>query len=72
MPPDVLIMLSSHKGVDGSEVATDLKQVVTLLGTFQVPWQWTYHGTLLHPGVAQFAFGFYSVEPGRKATFPSF
>lgn len=39
----------------------DLKQVVTLLWTFKVPWHWAYHGTLLHPGVAQFAFGFYSV-----------
>ena len=29
--------------------------------TFKVPWQWAYHGTLLSPGVAQFAFGFYSV-----------
>lgn len=41
--------------------AQDLKQVVTLLWTFKVPWQWAYHGTLLSPGVAQFAFGFYSV-----------
>ena len=39
----------------------DLKQVVTLLWTFKLPWHWAYHGTLLHPGVAQFAFGFYSV-----------
>ena len=41
--------------------AQDLKQVVTLLWTFKLPWQWGYHGTFLHPGVAQFAFGFYSV-----------
>lgn len=41
--------------------AQDLKQVVTLLWTFKVPWQWAYHGTLFSPGVAQFAFGFYSV-----------
>ena len=41
--------------------AQDLKQVVTLLWTFKLPWHWAYHGTLLHPGVAQFAFGFYSV-----------
>lgn len=41
--------------------AQDLKQVVTLLWTFKVPWQWAYHGTLLSPGVAQFTFGFYSV-----------
>ena len=41
--------------------AQDLKQAVTLLWTFKVPWQWAYHGTLFHEGVAQFAFGFYSV-----------
>ena len=41
--------------------AQDLKQVVTLLWTFKLPWNWAYHGTLFHPGVAQFAFGFYSV-----------
>ena len=28
---------------------------------FKVPWQWAYHGTLFHPGAAQFAFGFYSI-----------
>ena len=39
----------------------DLRQIVTLLWTFKAPWHWAYHGTLLHPGVAQFAFGFYSV-----------
>ena len=41
--------------------AQNLRQAVTLLWTFQVPWRWAYHGTLFHPGVAQFAFGFYSV-----------
>jgi len=41
--------------------ARDLKQVVTLLWTFKLPWNWAYHGTLFHQGVAQFAFGFYSV-----------
>lgn len=39
----------------------DLKQVVTLLWTFKVPWQWAHHGTPISLGVAQFAFGFYSV-----------
>lgn len=39
----------------------DLKQVVTLLWIFKLPWHWAYHGTLFHPGTAQFAFGFYSV-----------
>lgn len=41
--------------------AQDLKQVVTILWTIKVPWQWAYHGTLFSDGVAQFAFGFYSV-----------
>lgn len=41
--------------------AQNLKQVVTLLWTFKLPWHWAYRGTLFHPGVAQFAFGFYSV-----------
>lgn len=39
----------------------ELSQVVTLLWTFKLPWHWAYRGTLLSPGVAQFAFGFYSV-----------
>lgn len=41
--------------------AAELKQAVTLLWTFRLPWHWAYHGTLFHQGVAQFAFGFYSV-----------
>ena len=38
-----------------------LRQTVTLLWTFKLPWHWTYRGTLLSPGIAQFAFGFYSI-----------
>lgn len=41
--------------------AGELKQVVTLLWTFKLPWHWAYHGTLVSDGAAQFAFGFYSV-----------
>lgn len=40
--------------------AQDLRQAVTLLWTFRLPWQWAYHGGAA-PWVAQFAFGFYSV-----------
>ena len=40
---------------------SELKQVVTLLWTIKLPWHWAYHGTLFSPGVAQFAFGFYSI-----------
>lgn len=41
--------------------AQDLRQVVTLLWTFKLPWHWAYHGSFLPAWVAQFAFGFYSV-----------
>ena len=41
--------------------ARNLRTVVTLLWTFKLPWHWAYHGTLFSNGVAQFAFGFYSV-----------
>lgn len=38
----------------------DLRQTVTLLWTFRVPWRWAYSGNTV-PWMAQFAFGFYSV-----------
>ncbi|MBQ3077019.1 MAG: 4Fe-4S binding protein [Clostridia bacterium] len=38
----------------------DLRQAVTLLWTFRLPWHWAYGGGAA-PWVAQFAFGFYSV-----------
>lgn len=38
-----------------------LKEVVTLLWTFKLPWHWANHSTAVTPWVAQFAFGFYSV-----------
>ncbi len=40
---------------------SNLKEVVTLLWTFKLPWNWAYHGTAVAPWAAQFAFGFYSV-----------
>ena len=41
--------------------ARDLREAVTLLWSFRLPWHWAYHGTILHEGIAQFAFGFYSI-----------
>lgn len=41
--------------------AREMSEVVTLLWTIKLPWHWAYHGTLFSTGVAQFAFGFYSV-----------
>ena len=38
-----------------------LKQAVTLLWTFRLPWQHAYRSTGLPLWTAQFAFGFYSV-----------
>lgn len=39
----------------------NLKQVITILWTFNLPWNWSYHGDLFAPWVSQYAFGFYSV-----------
>lgn len=38
-----------------------LKEVVTLLWTFKLPWNWAYRGQVASTWVVQFAFGFYSV-----------
>lgn len=38
-----------------------LRETVTLLWTFRLPWHFAYHQTAVAPWVAQFAFGFYSV-----------
>lgn len=40
--------------------ARDLTQIVTLLWTLKLPWNWAYSGGAA-PWIAQFAFGFYSV-----------
>ncbi len=39
---------------------SSLKEVVTLLWTFKLPWQWVNTSSVT-PWIAQFAFGFYSV-----------
>ena len=41
--------------------AESLRQVIKLLWTFKMPWNWAYHGSALAPWVAQYAFGFYSM-----------
>lgn len=38
----------------------DLKEVITLLWTFKLPWHWV-DTSFVSPGVAQFAFGFFSL-----------
>jgi len=38
----------------------DLKEVITLLWTFKMPWQWV-NTSFVSPWIAQFAFGFYSM-----------
>ena len=39
----------------------NLSEIVKLLWTFKLPWNFAYHGNAFAPWVAQFAFGFYSV-----------
>lgn len=41
--------------------AATLQEVVTILWTFKLPWNWAYHHNATAPWMAQFAFGFYSV-----------
>lgn len=38
----------------------ELKEAVTLLWVFRLPWQWT-NTAMVSPWIAQFAFGFYGV-----------
>ncbi len=40
--------------------AKDLKQIVTILWSINLPWNWAYSSNI-NPWIAQFAFGFYSV-----------
>lgn len=40
--------------------AADLKEVIKILWTFKVPWNWV-DTSMVAPWVAQFAFGFYSM-----------
>ena len=41
--------------------AQSLREVVTLLWTFKLPWAWAYTAGSSSAWVAQYAFGFYSV-----------
>lgn len=41
--------------------SADLREAITVLWTFQVPWHWAYTPGLVPDWVAQFAFGFYSM-----------
>ncbi|MGL5348666.1 MAG: 4Fe-4S binding protein [Peptostreptococcaceae bacterium] len=39
---------------------TELKEVITVLWTFKLPWQWI-DTSMVSPWIAQFAFGFFSI-----------
>lgn len=54
----VMILWNTYLVFAGSR---ELKEVVTLLWTFKVPWQWAYSGESIPHGVVQFAYGFYSI-----------
>lgn len=51
-----LMIFSTYKVFTGAP----LKQVVTLLWTFKLPWEWAAVD-MVSPWIAQFAFGFFSV-----------
>lgn len=40
--------------------ATELKEVIKILWTFKLPWNWV-NTSMVSPWIAQFAFGFYSM-----------
>lgn len=42
------------------EETKNMKEVVTILWTFKMPWNWV-NTSIVQPWIAQFAFGFYSV-----------
>lgn len=54
----VNMLFSTYLVFSGTE---SLRQAVTLLWTFKLPWNWAYTQNSVTPWVAQFAFGFYSV-----------
>lgn len=51
-----IMLFSTYKVFKGQE----LKQVITILWTFKLPWNWL-DVSYVSPYIAQFAFGFYSV-----------
>lgn len=51
-----LMIYNTYSVFHGAE----LKEIVTLLWTFKLPWQWANH-TIVSPWISQFAFGLYSV-----------
>lgn len=53
-----LMMYNTYLVFDGVQ---GLKEVVTILWTFKLPWSWAHTLETINPGIAQFAFGFYSV-----------
>lgn len=53
-----LMIVSTYQVLAG---VSNLREVVTLLWTFKLPWHWAYASETVTPWVAQFAFGFYSV-----------
>ncbi len=52
------MIFSTYLVFSGTE---SLRQAVTLLWTFKLPWNWAYTQNTVLPWIAQFAFGFYSV-----------
>ena len=54
----ILMLLTTYQVFAGTAT---LREAVTLLWTFKLPWDWAYAAGTVSPWIAQFAFGFYSV-----------
>lgn len=54
----VLMLITTFKVFLGEK---ELKEIVTILWSFKIPWGFTYKNTNLSPWIAQFAFGMYSI-----------
>ena len=58
---DDVLLHDHHNHTSFLSKQKNLKEVVTVLWTFKLPWSFAYQGTLLSDGFAQFAFGMYSI-----------
>lgn len=54
----VLMLITTFKVFLGEK---ELKEIVTILWSFKIPWGFAYKNTNLSPWIAQFAFGMYSI-----------
>lgn len=54
----IMMIYSTYQVFAGTK---NMTQIITLLWSLKIPWMFAYQGTVYSPGVAQFAFGMYSM-----------